>query len=140
MVADYRNKASNYDAEDWVKQSVLDADSIIGLYDVHSYPGQNEVRSGKYPEILTRYKQHLPKGKKIVLGEAGYKYWRKTDSLLMAEYNRRVEGHPFTKRKRLQYALLRLLLWAGHALTCYGGYEQWIFGHGCMDAGRRHAQ
>lgn len=97
VVADYRNKASNYDAEDWVKQSVLDADSIIGLYDVHSYPGQNEVRSGKYPEILTRYKQHLPKGKKIVLGEAGYKYWRKADSLLMAEYNRRVEGHPFTK-------------------------------------------
>ena len=40
VVADYRNKASNYDAEDWVKQSVLDADSIIGLYDVHSYPGQ----------------------------------------------------------------------------------------------------
>lgn len=97
VVADYRNKASNHDAEGWVKQSVLDADSIIGIYDVHSYPGQNEVRNGKYPEILARYKQHLPEGKKIVLGEAGYKYWRKADSLLMAEYNRRVEEHPFTK-------------------------------------------
>ena len=31
------------------------------------------------------------------MGEAGYKYWRDADSLLMAEYNRRVEGHPFTK-------------------------------------------
>lgn len=40
VVADYRNKASNHDAEGWVKQSVLDADSIIGIYDVHSYPGQ----------------------------------------------------------------------------------------------------
>ena len=97
VVADYKNEASAYDAEGWVKQTALDADSIIGLYDVHAYPGQNEVRTGQYPEILSRYKRHVPEGKKIVLGEAGYKYWRDADSLLMAEYNRRVEGHPFTK-------------------------------------------
>lgn len=97
VVADYKNEASVYDAEGWVKQTALDTDSIIGLYDVHAYPGQNEVRTGQYPEILSRYKRHVPEGKKIVLGEAGYKYWRDADSLLMAEYNRRVEGHPFTK-------------------------------------------
>ena len=55
------------------------------------------MRTGQYPEILSRYKRHVPEGKKIVLGEAGYKYWRDADSLLMAEYNRRLEGHPFTK-------------------------------------------
>lgn len=97
VVADYKNSASAYDAEGWVKQSVADADSLIGIYDVHAYPGQAEVRGGTYGEILARYKQHIPEGKKIVLGEAGYKYWRNADSLLMAEYNRRVEGHPYTK-------------------------------------------
>lgn len=97
VVADYKNGASAYDAEGWVRQAVADADSVIGLYDIHAYPGQHEVRSGQYSDILSRYKRHIPEGKKIVLGEAGYKYWRTADSLLMAEYNRRVEGHPFTK-------------------------------------------
>lgn len=97
VVAEYKNRTSAYNAEDWVRQTVADADSVIGLYDIHAYPGQHEVRSGQYPEILSRYKQYIPEGKKIVLGEAGYKYWRDADSLLMAEYNRRVEGHPFTK-------------------------------------------
>lgn len=97
VVADYKNDASAFDAEGWVKQSVADADSLIGIYDIHAYPGQAEVRGGNYGEILARYKQHIPEGKKIVLGEAGYKYWREADSLLMAEYNRRVEGHPYTK-------------------------------------------
>jgi hypothetical protein len=97
VVADYKNGASAYDSEGWVKQTVHDVDSIVGVYDIHAYPGQNEVRTGRYSAILARYKQHIPDGKKIVLGEAGYKYWRDADSLLMAEYNRRVVGHPFTK-------------------------------------------
>lgn len=146
VVADYRNKASNHDAEGWVKQSVLDADSIIGIYDVHSYPGQNEVRNGKYPEILARYKQHLPEGKKIVLGEAGYKYWRKADSLLMAEYNRRVEGHPFTKGSDCNmlcydyfYGLDMPLLAMQVMNTGYSGMAVWMLDdamHSCGDSGK----
>lgn len=97
VVADYSNPASVYDAEGWVKQTVADVDSLIGLYDIHAYPGQEEVRSGRYSELLERYKRHIPKGKKIVLGEAGYKYSHEADSLLMAEYKRRAERHPFTK-------------------------------------------
>lgn len=31
------------------------------------------------------------------MGEAGYKYWRDEDATLMAEYNRRTEGYPFTR-------------------------------------------
>lgn len=97
VVADYHNKNSKYDTEGWLVQTVEHTDSIIGLYDIHAYPGQAEVRSGKYSELLKKYKSIVPKDKKIVLGEAGYKYWREADSLLMAEYNRRVENHPFTK-------------------------------------------
>lgn len=97
VVIDYKNPASMYDAEGWVKQTALDLDSLIGVYDIHGYPGQAQVRNGEYAAILAKYKQHIPQGKKIVLGEAGYKYRREADSLLMAEYNRRVENHPFTK-------------------------------------------
>ena len=97
VVVGYKNPASPYDAVGWVKQTAAELDSLIGVYDIHAYPGQHEVRSGHYSEILPLYKQSVPQHKKIILGEAGYKYKQLADSALMAEYNRRVEGHPFTK-------------------------------------------
>lgn len=97
VVMDYRNSASSYDAAEWIAQTVADADQLVGVYDLHAYPGQQEVRSGSYNEILQRHKAPVPKGKKILLGEAGYKYWREADSLLMKKHLRRVEEHPFTK-------------------------------------------
>jgi len=97
VVMDYRNSASPYDAAGWIAQTATDAYHLVGIYDLHAYPGQHEVRSGIYGEILQRHKASVPEGKKILLGEAGYKYWREADSLLMKEYLRRVEEHPFTK-------------------------------------------
>lgn len=97
VVADYKNPASEYDTAGWLEQTAADANDIIGLYDIHAYPGQAEVRSGNYRKLLKKYRSIVPEGKQIILGEAGYKYWRDADSLLMAEYNRRVEGHPYTK-------------------------------------------
>lgn len=97
VVIDYKNPASSFDAAGWIKQTANDVDHLVGLYDIHAYPGQHEVRSGQYAAILARHKASLPTDKKIVLGEAGYKYWREADAALMQEYNRRVEGHPFTK-------------------------------------------
>jgi len=97
VVADYKNRNSKYDTAGWIAKTVEHADSMIGIYDIHSYPGQAEVRNGSYQSLLKSYKELIPSGKRIILGEAGYKYWREADSTLMAEYNRRVEGHPFTK-------------------------------------------
>lgn len=97
VVADYHNKNSELNTAGWLVETVKNVDSIIGLYDIHAYPGQAEVLSGNYSGLLSEYKSLIPEGKQIVLGEAGYKYWREADSLLMKEYNRRVEGHPFTK-------------------------------------------
>lgn len=97
VVADYHNMNSDLNTAGWLVETVKNADSIIGLYDIHAYPGQAEVLSGNYSKLLSEYKSLIPEGKQIVLGEAGYKYWREADSLLMKEYNRRVEGHPFTK-------------------------------------------
>jgi hypothetical protein len=97
VVAEYRNPHSDKDTEGWIRQTVTDADSIIGLYDVHAYPGQFEVRHGDYVSLLDKYRKHIPQGKKIVLGEAGYKYSSKEDASLIAESKRRLVNHPFTK-------------------------------------------
>lgn len=97
VVADYKNPNSDYDTAGWLSKTVSEADSLIGLYDIHSYPGQQEVHDGSYSSILKEYRSLIPTGKQIILGEAGYKYWHEADSLLMSEYNRRVENHPFTK-------------------------------------------
>lgn len=93
----YKNPASEYDAAGWVARSAQDLGAQIGIYDVHAYPGQHEVRSGAYAEKLRRIRAEVPAGKKLILGEAGYKYSAPEDSLLKAEYDRRVVGHPFTE-------------------------------------------
>ncbi len=98
VVMKYHNHASKYDALGWVAQTAKDIDELIGVYDVHAYPGQAEVRDGSYAERLREIKAQVPQGKKVVLGEAGYKYQGDPrDSLLWKEYQRRCEGHPFTK-------------------------------------------
>lgn len=97
VVVNYKNDASPYDAMGWVEQSAHDAENILGIYDIHAYPGQHEVRSGEYGTLLRKYVEKVPAGKKIVLGESGFKYDHAEDSLLKKEYLKRVEGHPFTK-------------------------------------------
>lgn len=98
VVLGYKNSDSPFDAEGWVKQSSEDADELIGIYDVHAYPGQAAVQDGSYAELLKSMADKRPADKKIVLGEAGYKYQSDArDAALWAEYCKRVEGHPFTK-------------------------------------------
>ncbi|VBB45839.1 conserved hypothetical protein [uncultured Paludibacter sp.] len=97
VVMDYKNNASLYDAPGWVSQSAKDMDNLIGIYDVHAYPGQAQLRNGEFPAELLKYKKCIPSNKRIVLGEAGYKYWRAPDAKLMEEYNKRAKTHPYTK-------------------------------------------
>ncbi|MFZ5941226.1 MAG: hypothetical protein ACOYXB_11710 [Bacteroidota bacterium] len=97
VVMAYRNPASAFEPWEWIGQTAADMDSLIGLYDFHAYPGQHEVRSGEFAAQLKEYTSRVPEGKKIVLGEAGYKYYKPEDSRLMEEQNRRLKDHPFTK-------------------------------------------
>lgn len=97
VVMNYRNPASDYDTAGWVARSAQELDPLIGIYDVHAYPGQHEVRSGAYAERLRHIRSVVPASKQLILGEAGYKYTAPEDSLLKAEYDRRVVGHPFTR-------------------------------------------
>ena len=81
--------------EDWIKMTADDLDDIVGIYDVHAYPGQQEVRNGSYLDELKALKALVPDGKRIILGEAGFKYENPEDSLLYKENRRRAEEHPF---------------------------------------------
>lgn len=95
VVIEYRNPASAYDAPGWVAQTAADLDSLVGLYDIHAYPGQHQVRSGAFADMLGDFR--IPEGKRLVLGEAGYKYWREEDAALQAENDRRAEASPYTQ-------------------------------------------
>lgn len=95
VVVEYRNPASAYDAPGWVAQTAADLDSLVGLYDIHAYPGQQQVRSGAFADLLLEYR--IPEGKRLVLGEAGYKYWREEDAALQAENDRRAAASPYTQ-------------------------------------------
>ena len=95
VVVEYRNPASAYDAPGWVAQTAADLDTLVGLYDVHAYPGQQQVRSGAFSKLMKDFS--VPKGKRLVLGEAGYKYWRDEDAALQAENDRRAAASPYTE-------------------------------------------
>lgn len=81
--------------EDWMKMTAGDLDDLVGIYDVHAYPGQQEVRNGSYLDKLKSLKALVPEGKRIILGEAGFKYENSEDSLLYKENRRRAEEHSY---------------------------------------------
>ncbi|GAB1416791.1 hypothetical protein MASR2M117_21970 [Paludibacter sp.] len=146
VVADYKNSNSDIgDAKAWVKMTANELDSLVGIYDIHSYPGQHEVRNGNYFETLLQHKKDVPVNKKIVLGEAGYKYWRTADSLLMKEYNRRLINHPFTKGSDCNMLVYDFFYGLDMPLLCmevmnagYSGIAAWMLDdamHSNGDAG-----
>ena len=95
-VIGYRNGASAYDAEGWLRETVETVPQV-GIYDMHAYPGQRLVRSGEFEKTLRGLKAIVGDAP-IILGEAGYKYFSDpADAALAKEYWKRVEGHPFTK-------------------------------------------
>lgn len=83
------------DCSQWMKAVAENADDIVGIYDVHAYPGQTEVRNGSYAEKLRNLRSLVPQGKKIILGEAGFKYDKPGDEALLAENTRRAEAHRY---------------------------------------------
>lgn len=82
-------------AMDWIGRTAAEIDDIVGIYDVHAYPGQTEVRDGSYAAKLKALRDAVPQGKRIILGEAGFKYENPEDSLLLEDNNARAETHPY---------------------------------------------
>ncbi|MDP5200364.1 cellulase family glycosylhydrolase [Flavobacterium sp. DG2-3] len=83
------------DKVDWITNSVKDLDSAIGVYDIHTYPSKITVNSGEYTSILKAYKDAVPKGKPIVMGEIGFKFVEKHDEALMNENIERAKAKPY---------------------------------------------
>lgn len=82
-------------AADWISRTAEEINDLVGIYDIHAYPGQTEVRDGSYAEKLRKLRSLVPEGKKMILGEAGFKYENPEDSLLLKENLRRADEHPY---------------------------------------------
>lgn len=95
VVVHWVHPRTGLDAADWIRRTAEEIDDLVGIYDVHAYPGQAEVRDGSYAEKLRRLRSVVPEGKKMILGEAGFKYDNPEDSLLLKENLRRADEHPY---------------------------------------------
>jgi len=72
-VAHFDHPESPYTGVQWVEESVKQLDDYIGLYDIHSYPGFNQVRTGNFGEFYGKIAQMVRKIRKpIILGEIGF--------------------------------------------------------------------
>ena len=78
---------------DWQEKASKDIN--LGLYDIHTYPSKVTVNSGQYGEICKAYKDAVPQGKQIVMGEIGLKFVEPTDSLYQQENLRRAAALPY---------------------------------------------
>lgn len=76
----------------WQRKAAQDID--IELYDIHTYPSKVTVNSGRYSHIIRAYKDAVPQGHKIVMGEVGLKFVEPVDSLYQQENLRRAAARP----------------------------------------------
>ncbi|WP_282035464.1 hypothetical protein [Saccharicrinis aurantiacus] len=60
--------------KDWITDAAADLNDDIVMYDIHVYPSQSNVRNGGFTDMLLGYKAEVPEGKRIFLGEIGFKY------------------------------------------------------------------
>lgn len=68
----------------WIDSCAIQLGNMVQLYDIHTYPSKITVNSGQYADIISAYKNKVPAGKKIVMGEIGFKFVEEADSV----YNR----------------------------------------------------
>lgn len=71
----------------WQEQAAKDID--FGLFDIHTYPSKITVNSGDYSTIIKAYRNAVPDGKQIVMGEVGLKFVEPADSIYQQETLRR---------------------------------------------------
>lgn len=83
------------DKTDWITRSHDDLGSAIGLYDIHTYPSKVTVNSGEYSKIIRAYKEEVPLGTPIIMGEIGFKFVEEEDAALNAENIRRAKAKPY---------------------------------------------
>lgn len=83
------------DNTDWITRSAESLHSAIGVYDIHTYPSKITVNSGDFTTIIKAYKDVVPAGKPIVMGEIGFKFVDKKDAALLRENEDRAKAKPY---------------------------------------------
>lgn len=147
VVLGYHNNESEYDALGWVSETVSGFDSLTGVYDIHSYPSQSFVRSGEFKAELDKFRRAVPSDKKIILGEAGFKYRDDPrDAPLQKAADERVIGHKFTKGMDSNmlvydkfYGLDMAMLAMDVMNSGFSGAAAWMLDdamHSCGDSGK----
>lgn len=86
----------------WIDRCKTHLGKDIGLYDIHTYPSQSTVDSGKYSGIIKAYKKMVPRGKKVVISEMGIKFISAKDSVLKRENYLRAKAKPYASTKDSQ--------------------------------------
>jgi hypothetical protein len=81
--------------ESWWIDSCASQLPEVTLYDIHTYPSKCTVNGGEYTNIIAAYQQKVPKGKKIIMGEIGFKYVEAADRALWDENIRRAAAKPY---------------------------------------------
>ncbi|MCD8193022.1 MAG: hypothetical protein LUD74_00415 [Tannerellaceae bacterium] len=79
----------------WVDSCALGLNDQIALYDIHTYPSKITVNSNEFTPIIDAYRQKVPEGKKIVMGEIGFKFVEPADPLYLQENIRRTQATPY---------------------------------------------
>lgn len=58
----------------WVVNSAKELNNIIGAYDAHFYPGNDQVENDKFFKTSEAYRKLVPKDKDFIITEIGFKY------------------------------------------------------------------
>lgn len=78
----------------WVDSTATRLGDKVGLYDIHTYPSKSTVNTGAYSDIIRAYRDRVPAGMKMVMGEIGFKFVEEADSLYLRENGRRAAAAP----------------------------------------------
>ena len=80
----------------WVDSCATHLKDEIGLYDIHTYPSKNNgEQRGSILTLSVPTKQAVPAGRKIVMGEIGFKFVEPADSVYQRENLRRAAAKPY---------------------------------------------
>lgn len=82
------------DQTDWFNSTHSDLGDAMELYDIHVYPKQQLIRNGEFAEMIRNYKKVTPEGKRLVLGEIGFKY-TEVDADLKQENEEAIANDPY---------------------------------------------
>jgi len=58
----------------WISEARFDIGTILGAYDIHTYPTETDTRDGSYQTMIETYRKLGPASHPMIMGEFGFKY------------------------------------------------------------------